>query len=129
MDERKLFDMTQLLVVVMLAVGIAAQVEMLTSALFSVIIPAAPFIVLALLVLFGEYTSRKRYAVYGAETSAATLLLFSYGWLYVRSFSHSGGGADIGMGVLMMSLPLVLVILMVVGWMTGESIWLKRGRA
>ena len=128
MDERKLFDTSQLLIVSMVAVGLAAQVGTITSVLFSAIIPVVPFVALALLVSFGGYTRRKRYAVYGAEMSAILILLFSYSWLYLRS-SSSLGGTDVGMGLLMMSLPLVLVVLMVVGWLVGESLWLRRASA
>lgn len=121
MDSRKLFDGFQLLAMTLIAVGLAGQVHTITTPIFSVYLPASPFLFLLVVVLFGRYTPRFRGGVYGAELSAALILFVAYGWVYARTATYGGGGADIGVGLVMLSLPVVLIVVMAVGWQLGVA--------
>jgi len=80
------------------------------------ILPGAPFLLLAILALV---TRRPLSAVIGASAGSLLAVALPYGLLLYTSATYSGGGANIGVGILLVAVPLYLPILMAVGGFIG----------
>jgi hypothetical protein len=76
------------------------------------ILPGAPFLLLAFLALV---TRMPLSVVLGASAGSLLAVALPYGLLLYTSFTYSGGGANIGVGILLVALPLYLPILMAAG--------------
>lgn len=79
------------------------------------ILPGAPFGVLALLSL-----AMRVPATLGAFVGGLIGVTIPYGALLYTSATYSGGGANIGVGLLLMATPVILPIFMILGGIIGN---------
>lgn len=76
-------------------------------------LPALPFVVLSLLALFPSVIHT--YMVIGAACGAILAIAIPYLLLWFSLTFYSGGGANIGLGLLFLAMPVYLVLFMVGG--------------
>lgn len=82
------------------------------------ILPALPFLALAISAAFPSMISRS--TIFGAAGGAVLAIAIPYLALWVALKSSNGGGANIGVGLLFLAMPLYLVPLMVGGSAVGK---------
>ena len=81
------------------------------------ILPGAPFVLLAALTLIPHLSIR---AVVGAALGSLIAVGVPYGLLFYSSINYSGGGANIGVGLLLMAQPIYVPIAMLIGATAGH---------
>jgi len=84
------------------------------------ILPGAPFLLLAVLSLVSRVPIR---ATVGAFVGSLLAIALPYGLLLYTLATYSGGGANIGVGLLLLAMPVYLPIAMVIGALFGWRLW------
>lgn len=84
------------------------------------ILPGAPFLLLAVLSLVTRVPIR---ATVGAFVGSLLAIAIPYGLLLYTLATYSGGGANIGVGLLLLATPVYLPIAMVIGALFGWRLW------
>ncbi len=95
----------------------AGEVSSMMQVFYWYILPPLPFLFLAAL-----NQIKKEMAVYrlmGSACGAAIAIITPYVLLWVDSMNYSGGGANIGLGLLLFAMPIYIPILMAVGYFLG----------
>ena len=82
------------------------------------IMPGLPFILIALYAGLIKRNAAKGSLV-GAVIAALCVTLICYGALYYDSLNYSGGGANIGLGLLLLPLPAYYFVFTLIGWYCG----------
>ena len=86
------------------------------------ILPGAPFLLFAGLSLIARVPLR---VTCGATAGCFLAVAVPYGMLMYSSANYSGGGANIGLGILLLATPVLLPIAMVIGgfggWLYGKK--------
>lgn len=96
---------------------------------FMVLMPAFPFLLLSILPISWKSVSHPDYhGIVGAGIGALASVLPVTAIFAYDMFTGWKGGADIGLGLLYLFLPLYSVIFMGLGYFIGEIIVLKRHR-
>lgn len=95
--------------------------------LFSIIIPATPFAFIAVLStppdkIYWDKPYAKAGALLFANIGTLLIILGYNVFYYYRATHHTGGGADIGMGLVMMSMPVALLVGITIFAMVGEKL-------
>lgn len=85
-----------------------------------IILPSFPFICLALLCRLAAKTSSQ--TIVGALIAALTLDFIVIFWLYYDVNFATHGGANIGAGIVVLLLPVILIAVMVVGGLIGSML-------
>lgn len=83
------------------------------------VLPVLPFTLLA---VASPLCSNSMGALWGAAVGAALAIGVPWGLLWYSSATYTGGGANIGIGILLMSIPLYLPALMLAGFAVGEML-------
>lgn len=101
--------------------------------LFVVLVPSIPFLVVLLAsVQPGGLDKDKIYKKTGAllfSTMGAVAVIVAFSSYYRMSTeSYSGGGANIGLGLVMMSMPFVILLVMSLCWFAGGIVGAYVGR-
>jgi hypothetical protein len=85
------------------------------------IMPGLPFVLISLWALQNR-TSASLGNLMGANACCMLVTLLAYGSIYYFAvFSYSGGGANIGLGLLLLPLPIYYLIAAIVGWRVGGN--------
>ncbi len=84
--------------------------------IYGFILPSAPFICLAILV-----SPDNRKSVVGSMVGAIVAICIPYLLLTYDMLTHFRGGADIGLGLLLMAMPVYLLLAMSIGWNIHRS--------
>ena len=90
------------------------------------IIASFPFLVVALIAtfVFKENPAPKKISgVIGAAISVFSIELLLWGTLYYSAFTYSGGGANIGLGILILFSPIIVSVLAWPGYLIGQMIY------
>jgi hypothetical protein len=82
------------------------------------ILPGAPFVLLGALSLVPYFTIR---VLTGASVGGLIAVAAPYGLLWYSSANYSGGGANIGLGLLLLALPAYLPLAMLIGAYVGQA--------
>lgn len=84
--------------------------------LYGFIFPSAPFIYLAILV-----SQDNKKAVIRSMIGAIVAIGVPYLTIWYSIHSYSGGGANIGLGLFLLAMPVYLLLAMSIGWNIGEK--------
>ncbi|RUO38596.1 hypothetical protein CWE13_02825 [Aliidiomarina shirensis] len=88
------------------------------STLYFGVMPGLPFICIS--VFAGALSNNAtKGAVIGATAGALMVSVLCYGVLYYEAITYSGGGANIGLGLLLLPLPIYYVLFIWLGWALG----------
>jgi hypothetical protein len=87
------------------------------------ILPGAPFVLLGVLSLVPRFPLR---ALTGASVGGLIAVAAPYGLLWYSSANYSGGGANIGLGLLLLALPAYLPLAMLIGAYIGQALYSLR---
>ncbi len=83
-------------------------------------LPAIPFIFLGFFaILRGRHFSLAPFL--GATMGALVAIGVPYGSIWLASVKYTGGGANIGLGLLLLACPVYLPLAMFSGWQIGKS--------
>jgi len=116
----------KLVVIAVLAPILSISMEIGDNSIFiivyGILLPSCPFILLSILAIVknkkGEYKFNK--GAIGASMLGAILSVGIPNLLmWLSSITYSGGGANIGLGLLFLAMPIYLLIAMVTGWSMG----------
>ena len=77
------------------------------------ILPALPFVALFVLALFPA--AIQSYMIFGAACGATVGIVIPYVLLWIDLANYSGGGANIGIGILFLAMPIYLPVFMIGG--------------
>lgn len=88
------------------------------------ILPGTPFVILAAISLFPRLIPIP--AILGGAAGGLLAVALSYGLLYYNSVNYTGGGANIGLGILVVASPVLLPLGMVIGGLLGWVIGKRR---
>ena len=80
------------------------------------ILPGAPLVLLAVVALIRRVPLR---ATMGASIAGFLAVSIPYGLLVYASITYSGGGANIGLGLLLLASPIYVPIAMLIGAIAG----------
>lgn len=91
--------------------------------LYGIILPSSPFIFLAVLSLRmeGNGYKYKGAAISGAMQGALIAIFVPYALIWYSVATYTGGGANIGLALLALAMPLYLPVAMRVGWFVGTK--------
>jgi len=91
--------------------------------LYGILLPSCPFIFLAALSLKkeGNDYKYKRAAILGAMQGALIAIFVPYALIWYSVITYTGGGANIGLALLALAMPLYLPIAMRAGWSLGAK--------
>ena len=81
---------------------------------------SSPFALLGILALRSQ--SIRFAALKGAAIGAILAVGIPHGYALYRIAHYSGGGADIGLGLILLGEPLYIILAMTVGWNLGNAI-------
>ena len=91
----------------------------LSPILYWGILPGLPFILLGIAsLLFKQPFSI--YPFMGAAIGSFLAVSLPYGLLFYSSATYTGGGANIGLGLLLLFLPIYLILFTIFGWYIGK---------
>ena len=82
------------------------------------IMPGLPFILVSLWALLHKGTSSSL-QITGASIACLSITILAYGSILYESITYSGGGANIGLGIILLPLPLYYLIAARIGWNLG----------
>jgi len=91
-----------------------------SSIIYWGVLPGLPFILLSVLAV----VFKKRFLLapfLGAALASLLAIVLPYGSLWYASVTYSGGGANIGLGLLLIALPIYLPVFMIIGWFIGKA--------
>lgn len=83
------------------------------------ILPGLPFILLGI----ASLVFKQPFSIYpfmGAAIGSFLAVSLPYGLLFYSSATYTGGGANIGLGLLLLVLPIYLILFTIVGWYIGK---------
>ncbi len=83
------------------------------------ILPGAPFVLLAVMGLFPRVPV---HVTLGAAAGSLLAVALPYGALLYASANYTGGGANIGLGLLLLATPIFLPIAMLIGGLAAFGI-------
>ncbi len=81
------------------------------------ILPGAPLLLLAALSLIPRFSFR---ALLGATVATLIAVGMPYGLIWYSSVNYSGGGANIGLGLLLIAQPIYVPVAMMMGAVIGH---------
>ena len=84
------------------------------------VLPPLPFLFLAVLIQIKKDMSV--YELSGSACGAAVAIITPYYLMWIDSMNYSGGGANIGLGLLLVAMPMYIPILMAIGCFLGRLI-------
>lgn len=89
--------------------------------LYGIVLPSSPFVFLAILSLRKEGNSYKYKgsAILGSMQGALIAIFVPYALIWYSVATYTGGGANIGLALLALAMPLYLPVAMRVGWSLG----------
>jgi len=85
------------------------------------VIAAAPFVVLWLFARSHAHEPGSGPGLRAAGGLMATVSLLLWGWFFLAGITARGGGADIGLGILLLFSPVYLPLLLPVGYRFGRA--------
>ena len=90
------------------------------------VLPPLPFLILAVLIQIKKDMSV--YELIGSACGAAVAIIAPHVLMWLDSINYSGGGANIGLGLLLAAMPAYIPILMAIGCFLGKAIEYFLGR-
>ena len=102
----------------LLSAGIYAWDDGSSSVLYWGILPGLPFVLISCWAFFHKGSTSPSHII-GASITCVGLTILAYGSIYYESAHYSGGGANIGFGILLLPLPLYYLVAAFIGWKTG----------
>lgn len=82
-------------------------------------LPSLPFGLLGYLAL--QFGSKNNHgAICGASLGVAISFIIPFGSLCYSTFTYSGGGANIGVGILLLGTIIYVPLFAIIGWSTGK---------
>ena len=93
------------------------------SLLHIVVVFLPPFFAFAFLGFRSIFSPRSSYfpALVGAAACAFLAIAIPYGWAWYETAQHFPGGANIGLGLVLLAVPFLMMCAMIVGWNLGKS--------
>jgi len=92
----------------------------MTQVFYSYILPPLPFLFFAALIHIKKDIGV--YKLIGSACGAAVAIIAPNLLLWINSMNYSGGGANIGLGLLWLAMPIYIPILMAIGYFVGRLI-------
>ena len=84
------------------------------------ILPPLPFVFLAALIKIKKDIGV--YRLIGSACGAAVAIITPYLLMWIDSMNYSGGGANIGLGLLLVAMPISIPFFMAIGYFFGRLI-------
>jgi hypothetical protein len=100
--------------------GVAGEASSMMQVFYWYILPPLPFLVLVVLLQIKKDMSV--YGLIGSACGAAVAIITPHLLLWIDSMNYSGGGANIGLGLLLIAMPIYIPILMAIGYFFGRLI-------